>query len=105
MTDGCGRSCLKSHTPRVHDLGVDYAAVVRSSLEAGDTPDQVAHALIEVHRLLPISAIKALRSGGSMTADEAKEAVKRNVPKEQWDAAERLWEMIASGGNGVNDDS
>ncbi len=40
-----------------------------------------------------------------MTADEAKEAVKHNLPKEQWVAAERLWEMIASGGNGVNDDS
>ena len=40
-----------------------------------------------------------------MTTDEAKEAVKRNIPNEQWVAAEKLWEMIASGGNGVNDDS
>jgi hypothetical protein len=84
---------------------VDFAAVVRSSLEAGDTPDQVAQALIEVHHLLPISAIKALRSGGSMTSDEAKELIKRNLPAEQWIAAERLWEMIAPGDTGVNDDA
>lgn len=79
--------------------------MVRSSLEAGDTPDQVAQALTEVHHLLPISAIKALRSGGSMTSDEAKELIKRNLPAEQWIAAERLWEMIAPGDTGVNDDA
>jgi hypothetical protein len=60
-----------------HDLEVDFAELVRSSLEAGETPDQVAQALIEVHHLLPISAIKAMRSGGSMTSDDAKDAIKR----------------------------
>ena len=80
-----------------HDLQVDFAAVVRSSLEAGDTPDQVAKVLIEVHHLLPISAIKALRSGGTMTLDEAKDVIKRNLPAEQWAAAEELWAMIAPG--------
>jgi hypothetical protein len=45
--------------------------------------------------LLPISAIKALRSGGEMTSAEAKELVRRNLPGEQWAAAERLWDMIA----------
>jgi hypothetical protein len=74
---------------------VDYAALVRTSLEAGDTPDQVAQTLIEIHHLLPISALKALRSGGGMTSDEAKEVVKRNVPAEQWAAAEGLWEIVA----------
>jgi hypothetical protein len=75
---------------------MDFAAVVRSSLQAGDTPDRVAQALIEDHHLLPISAIKALRSGSNMTSDEAKEVIKRNVPADQWAAAEGLWEMIAS---------
>jgi hypothetical protein len=78
------------------DLWMDFAAVVRSSLEAGATPDQVAKILIEDHHLLPISAIKALRSGGNMTSDEAKEVIKRNLPADQWAPAEGLWEMIAS---------
>ncbi len=71
--------------------------MVRSSLEAGDTPDQVARALIEDHRLLPISAIKALRSGGNLTSVEAREVVKRHLSAEQWAAAASLWEMIAPG--------
>jgi hypothetical protein len=73
---------------------VDYSAVVRASLASGDTPDQVAVALINVHRLLPISAIKALRSGGNMTSVEAAELIKRHVSTAQWAAAEKLWEMI-----------
>jgi hypothetical protein len=77
--------------------------VVRSYLEAGDTPDQVAQALLEVHHLLPISAIKALRSGGNMTSDEAKETIRRNLPEKQWAAAERLWEAIAPRGPGGGD--
>ena len=71
--------------------------MVRSSLEAGATPDQIAKTLIDDHHLLPISAIKALRSGGSMSSDEAKEVIKRNLPAEKWAAAEKLWEMIAPG--------
>jgi hypothetical protein len=78
------------------DLWMDFAAVVRSSLEAGATPDQIAKTLIEDHHLLPISAIKALRSGSSLNSDEAKEVVQRNLPVDQWAAAEALWEMIAS---------
>jgi hypothetical protein len=88
-----------------HDLEVDFAEMVRSSLEAGDTPDQVAQTLIEVHHLLPISAIKALRSGGSMTSDEAKEVIKRNLPAEQWAAAEGLWEIVAASDTDANDDT
>jgi hypothetical protein len=84
---------------------VDFAALVRLSLEAGNTPDQVAQTLIEVHHLLPISAIKALRSGGNMTSDEAKDLVKRNLPTEQWIRAERLWEMIAPSETGPSDDA
>jgi hypothetical protein len=84
---------------------VDFAEVVRSSLEAGDTPDQVAQALLELHHLLPISAIKALRSGGGMTSDRAKEIIKRNLPAEQWAAVEMLWEMVAPGEAGTNDDT
>ncbi len=69
--------------------------MVRSSLEAGDSPDRVARALIEEHRLLPISAIKALRTGSTLSAVEAKEVIKRNISPEQWAAAEPLWAMIA----------
>ena len=70
--------------------------MVRSSLEAGATPDQIAKTLIDDHHLLPISAIKALRSGGNMTSDKAKEVIKRNLPADRWAAVEGLWEMIAS---------
>jgi hypothetical protein len=73
---------------------MDFATLVRSSLAAGHTPDQVAQALIEDHHLLPISAIKALRSGGSMTSEEAKELIRRNVSTEKWAHAERLWDEI-----------
>jgi hypothetical protein len=76
---------------------MDFAAVVRSSLDAGDSPDQVARALIEDHHLLPISAIKALRSGSTLTTDEAQEVIKRHLSAEQWAAAESLWKMIAPG--------
>ncbi len=75
---------------------MDFSALVRSSLEAGDPPDRVAHALLEDHHLLPISAIKALRSGGNMTSFEAKELIRRSLSAEQWAAAEPLWEMIAA---------
>jgi hypothetical protein len=74
---------------------VDFAELVRSSLQAGATPDQIAQALLEVHHLLPISAIKAFRAGGGMTSDRAKEIVKRNLPAERWAAVEMLWEMVA----------
>jgi hypothetical protein len=73
---------------------MDYAALVRSSLEAGHTPEHVAHALIAQHHLLPISAIKALRSGGGMTSGEAKELIRRNVSSEKWADAEMLWDEI-----------
>jgi hypothetical protein len=75
---------------------MDFAAMVRASLQAGETPDQVAQALIEDHHLLPISAIKALRSGGNMTSLEAKELIRRNLPADRWAAVEGLWEMIAA---------
>jgi hypothetical protein len=81
---------------------MDYSAIVRSSLEAGDTPDQVARALIETHHLLPISAIKALRSGGNMTSVEARRLIKRNLSAEQWAAAEPLWEIIAASETGAD---
>jgi len=73
---------------------VDYAALVHSALAAGDTPDQVAQSLIAEHHLLPISAIKALRSGSNMTLGAAKEIIHRNLPADQQAVAERLWEKI-----------
>jgi ribosomal protein L7/L12 len=76
---------------------MDFAAQVRSSLKAGHTPDQVAQALMHDSGLLPISAIKALRSGGDMTLVEAKEVIQRNLSAEQWAATKELWEMIAGG--------
>jgi hypothetical protein len=82
---------------------MDFAAVVRSSIQAGDTPDEVAQALIYDHHLLPVSAIKALRSGGDMTSDEAKEVIKRKLPVDQWAAAEGLWELIASAETHIED--
>jgi hypothetical protein len=84
---------------------MDYAELVRLRLEAGDTPDQIAHALINDLHLLPISAIKALRSGGNLTSGEAKEVIKRNLSTEKWAAAEPLWELIASGDSDTVDDA
>jgi hypothetical protein len=83
---------------------MDFAAIVRSALDAGETPDQIARSLIHDHRLLPISAIKALRSGGGIPLEEAKEVIKRNLPVEQWAAAEKLWAMIAPGETTIRDD-
>ena len=74
---------------------MDFADVVRRSLEAGETPDHVAQALLDEHHLLPISAIKALRSGSSMTPAEVKDVIQRNLAPARWAAAEPLWEMIA----------
>ncbi len=84
---------------------MDFADLVRASLEAGDTPDQIARVLIDDHHLLPISAIKAMRSGGNMSSVEAKEVIKRNLPAGQWAAAETLWEMIAPVETNGDDDA
>jgi hypothetical protein len=75
---------------------MDIAAFVSSSLATGETPDQVARALIEDHHVLPISAIKALRSGGNMTLAEAKDVILRHLPAEKWAVAERLWDEIVA---------
>jgi hypothetical protein len=75
---------------------MDFAGLVRSSLEDGHTPGQVAHALIADHHLLPISAMKALRSGGGLTSAEAKELIRRNVSTEAWAQAEMLWDEIVA---------
>ena len=78
-----------------NDLEVDPADIVRASLEAGASPDQVAESLIRDHELEPIPAIRALRTGGNMKLGEAKQIVLRNLSLEQREAAERLWgEMI-----------
>jgi hypothetical protein len=82
---------------------MDFAAVVRASLEAGATPDQVAQSLIKDHHLLPISAIKALRAGANLPSNEAKEVIKRNLPADQWAGAEALWQAIASAETTVQD--
>jgi hypothetical protein len=82
-----------------HHRPMDFAAVVRTSLESGNSPDQVAKALIEDHHLLPISAIKALRSGSNMSSVEAKEVIIRHLSAEGWAAAEGLWELLAPGGS------
>jgi hypothetical protein len=80
-----------------HDRCMDFADLVRTSLDAGDTPEQVAQALIHDHHLLPISAIKALRAGANLTSLEAKELIRHNLSAEQWAAAEPLWEIVAAG--------
>jgi hypothetical protein len=70
---------------------VDAADRARAALAAGDTPDQVACALIQECRG-PIDTIKALRLAGDMPLGAAKEIVHRNLPPEQQAAAERLWD-------------
>jgi hypothetical protein len=70
---------------------MDSVELVRTSLDAGDTPDEIAHALVWEYHLAPIPAIKAMHTEGDMTTAQAKEVVHRNLPVEQQKAAERLW--------------
>jgi hypothetical protein len=71
---------------------MDPTDIVRASIGAGHTPDQIARSLIEDHQLAPIPAIKALRAEANMTTGEAKEVVHRNLPLDQQAAAEKLWD-------------
>jgi hypothetical protein len=66
--------------------------IVRDSLAAGQTPDQIARSLMKDQQLPPIPAIKALRAGANMSVGEAKEVVHRNLPVDQRSAAEKLWD-------------
>ena len=83
---------------------MDPADIVRTSLEAGDTLDQIAHFLIQDQKLAPIPAIKAMRTGANMTTGEAKEVVHRNLPLEQQAAAERLWDDLIDYAEQLPDD-
>jgi hypothetical protein len=82
----------------------DPTDIVRASLGAGHTPDQVARSLIEDHQLAPIPAIKALRAGGNMTTGEAKELVHCNLPLDQQAAAEKLWDEMVELVEGMSDE-
>jgi hypothetical protein len=73
---------------------MEHVDFVKASLTAGDTPDQVAHALIADYELAPIPAIKALREGGDMSLRAAKEIVHRNLPIERQAAAEHFWDQL-----------
>jgi hypothetical protein len=84
---------------------MDYADLVRTSLDAGDTPEQIAQALIRDHHLLPISAIKALRAGANLTSFEAKELVRHNLSAQQWAAVEPLWEIVAASEGSTGSDA
>lgn len=83
---------------------MDPAHVVRTSLEAGDTLDQIAHSLVRDQKLAPIPAIKAMRTGANMTTGEAKEVVHRNLSLEQQAAAERLWDELIDYAEQQSDD-
>lgn len=79
--------------PLIHDRAMDDPTdIVRASLAAGHTPDQIARSLIEDHELALIPAIKALRTGANMTTGQAKEVVHRNLPLDLQAAAEKLWD-------------
>jgi hypothetical protein len=83
---------------------MDPTDIVRTSLGAGQTPDQVARSLIEEHQLAPIPAIKALRAGAGMTTGQAKEVVHRNLPLDQQAAAEKLWDDMIELVEGLSDE-
>ena len=73
---------------------MDPIEFVRTSLAAGETPDDIAHALIWDHKPAPIPAIKSIRAGSDMTLGEAKEVVHRNLPIDQQEASERTWDQL-----------
>jgi Domain of unknown function (DUF4304) len=73
-------------------MGLDAASQVRGALDAGDTHDQVARALVVDQQIGPIEAIKAHRNGGDMPLGRAKEIVHRTLPPDRQAAAERLWD-------------
>jgi hypothetical protein len=75
-------------------LGRDAASQVEGALGHGETPDQVAHALVVDQALDPVEAIKALRDGGDMTLDAAKEVVRRNLPPDRQVTPEQLDEAF-----------
>ena len=64
-------------------MGLDAISQVRGALESGDTPDQVAHALVVEQHVGLIEAIKALRDGGDLPWKVAKEIVHRNLPPDR----------------------
>ena len=73
-------------------MGREPASQVEGAFGHGETPDQVAHALVVEQGLGPIEAIRALRDGGGMTLDAAKQTVRRNLPPDRQAAAEQLWD-------------
>lgn len=75
---------------------MDAEDFVKSSLGAGKTHDEVARSLIEERHLEAIPAIKALRSGADIPLGEAKDLIHRNLPAEQQEAAEQLWEAASA---------
>jgi predicted amidohydrolase YtcJ len=80
----------KSAVPLLARMGLDAVRQVEIALDHGEPPDQVAHALVG-QGLGPIEAIKALRDGGDMPLETAKEIVHRNLPPDRQAAAEQLW--------------
>jgi hypothetical protein len=83
---------------------MDPVHTVKTSLDAGQTPDQIAHALIYDHQIAPVPAIKAMRTGCNMTLGEAKEVVHRILPLDQQKAAERLWDEAIEFGERMADE-
>jgi ribosomal protein L7/L12 len=80
-----------------HDVkvvGVDeLVKVVRDSLAAGHSLDEVARALL-ARNASPIAAIKALREATGMRIGDAKAVVHRNLRASEQEAAEQLWQDL-----------
>jgi hypothetical protein len=73
-------------------MGREPASQVEGALGHGETPDQVADALLVEQGLGPIEAIRALRDGGGMSLDAAKEIVRRNLSPDRQVPPEQLWD-------------
>jgi ribosomal protein L7/L12 len=73
----------------------DDITVVRSALSAGGSVDDAAQQLIE-QGTSPIAAIKALRTGASLSLPDAKTVVHRNLDPAAREAAEQLWQEMLS---------
>jgi len=68
--------------------------LVRATIKAGSSVDDVARVLVHALDLEPIPAINGLRYGADIGLQAAKNAVFANLPELAHQSAERLWDEV-----------
>lgn len=70
------------------------AALVRASIGAGSSVDDIARLLVNDLHLGPSTAVRALRDGAGIGLEAAKDAIHPNLPEPVRAAAERVWDEL-----------